>query len=33
MVGDTINIFIETQFNTDMGQTEIIENKISVIVL
>ena len=33
MVGDTINIFIETQFNTDIGQTEIIENKISVIVL
>ena len=33
MVGDTINVFIETQFNTDMGPTEIIEEKISVIVL
>ncbi len=33
MVGDTINIFIETQFNTDLGQTEVIENQISVIIL
>ena len=33
MVGDTINIFIETQFNTDMGQSETIENQIKVIIL
>ncbi len=33
MVGDTINVFIETQFNTDLGQTEIIEDQISVIIL
>ena len=33
MVGDTINLFIETQFNTDMGKTEIIEDKIMVIIL
>jgi len=33
MIGDTINIFIETQFNTDLGQTEVIENQISVIIL
>ena len=33
MVGDTINLFIETQFNTDMGETEIIEDKIMVIIL
>ena len=33
MVGDTINVFIETQFNTDMGQSETIENQIKVIVL
>ena len=33
MVGDTINVFIETQFNTDMGETEIILDQISVIIL
>ncbi len=33
MVGDTINIFIETQFNTDFGRTEIIEDEIKVIIL
>ena len=33
MVGDTINLFIETQLNTDMGETEIIEDKIMVIIL
>ena len=33
MVGDTINIFIETQFNTDMGETEIVEDVIKVVVL
>lgn len=33
MVGDTINIFIETQFNTDMGETETIEDNIKIIIL
>lgn len=33
MVGDTINIFIETQFNTDYGETEIIEDQIKVIII
>jgi hypothetical protein len=33
MVGDTINIFIETQFNTDFGRTEVIEDEIKVIIL
>jgi len=33
MVGDTVNIFIETQFNTDLGISEIIEDHIKVIIL
>jgi hypothetical protein len=33
MVGDTINIFIETQFNTDFGETEIVEDQIKVIII
>ena len=33
MVGDTINIFIETQFNTDLGESELVEDQISVIIL
>tara|TARA_R110001592_G_scaffold188005_1_gene432981 strand:- start:846 stop:1514 length:669 start_codon:yes stop_codon:yes gene_type:complete len=33
MVGDTINIFIETQFNTDLGENEIIKDHIKVIIL
>tara|TARA_B100001094_G_C18110889_1_gene761079 strand:- start:455 stop:1186 length:732 start_codon:yes stop_codon:yes gene_type:complete len=32
MVGDTINIFIQTVFNTDMGENEIVEDKIKVII-
>jgi len=33
MIGDTVNIFIETQFNTDFGKTETIEDEINVIIL
>tara|TARA_Y100000361_G_C11144332_1_gene337079 strand:+ start:310 stop:1029 length:720 start_codon:yes stop_codon:yes gene_type:complete len=33
MVGDTINVFIQTVFNTDMGESEIIEDQIKVIIL
>jgi len=32
MVGDTINIFIETQFNTDVGESEIVEDNIKIII-
>jgi len=32
MIGDTINIFIETMFNTDMGPSELVENNIKVII-
>ena len=32
MVGDTINLFIETVFNTDFGESEIIEDNIKVII-
>ena len=33
MVGDTINIFIETEFNTDVGESETVENQIKVIII
>ena len=33
MVGDTINIFIETQFNTDLGNSELVKDHIKVIIL
>jgi hypothetical protein len=33
MVGDTINIFIETIFNTDIGNSETLESEIKVIVI
>ena len=33
MVGDTINIFIETIFNTDMGNNEIINDNLKIIIL
>ena len=33
MIGDTINIFIETTFNTDVGEREIVENNIKVIII
>ena len=33
MVGDTINIFIETIFNTDIGNNEIINNNLKIIIL
>ena len=32
MVGDTINIFIETVFNNDVGESEIIKDQIKVII-
>ena len=32
MVGDTINIFIETEFNTDVGESEIVEDNIKIII-
>tara|TARA_R110001592_G_scaffold280361_1_gene547749 strand:- start:10687 stop:11328 length:642 start_codon:yes stop_codon:yes gene_type:complete len=33
MVGDTINLFVETTFNTDMGESEIIEDHIKIIII
>lgn len=33
MIGDTINIFIETTFNTDMGESETIEDHLKVIII
>ena len=33
MIGDTINIFIESKFNSDWGNTETITNQIKVIVI
>jgi hypothetical protein len=33
MIGDTINIFIETEFNTDIGESETVTNQIKVIVI
>ena len=33
MIGDTINIFIETTFNTDMGESEKTTDQIKVIII
>tara|TARA_B100000963_G_scaffold355312_1_gene373298 strand:+ start:737 stop:1411 length:675 start_codon:yes stop_codon:yes gene_type:complete len=33
MIGDTINIFIESIFNTDMGESEIITDQLKVIII
>jgi hypothetical protein len=33
MAGDTLNIFIQTVFNTDIGESEMIEDQIKVIIL
>jgi hypothetical protein len=33
MVGDTINVFIETIFNTDVGEREIITDNIKIIII
>lgn len=33
MVGDTINIFIETTFNVDMGESDVILDNIKVIII
>ena len=33
MIGDTINIFIETTFNTDIGESETIEDHLKVIII
>ena len=33
MIGDTINIFIETEFNTDVGESETVTNQIKVIII
>tara|TARA_R110000822_G_scaffold225456_1_gene358224 strand:+ start:292 stop:933 length:642 start_codon:yes stop_codon:yes gene_type:complete len=32
MIGDTINLFVETRFNTDLGQREIINNNFKIII-
>ena len=32
MIGDTINIFIETIFNSDLGQREVINDQLKVVV-
>jgi hypothetical protein len=33
MIGDTINIFIETMFNSDLGPRETINNNLKIIIL
>ena len=33
MIGDTINIFIESKFNFDLGNTETIENHLKIIII
>ena len=32
MIGDTINVFIETVFNTDKGRSEIVLNNLKIII-
>ena len=32
MIGDTINVFIETIFNSDVGNREVIEDQLKIIV-
>lgn len=32
MIGDTINVFIETVFNSDVGNREVIEDQLKIIV-
>ena len=33
MIGDTINVFIESVFNSDFGDTKTVENQIKVIII
>ena len=33
MIGDTINVFINTVFNTDVGENEIINENLKVVIL
>ena len=33
MIGDTINVFINTVFNTDVGKSEIINENLKVVIL
>ena len=33
MIGDTLNIFVETIFNTDIGEKEVVENHIKIIII
>ena len=33
MIGDTINIFTKTTFNGDLGESEVIEKQIKVIII
>ena len=32
MIGDTINLFVETVFNTDLGESETINDNLTVII-
>ena len=32
MIGDTVNIFIELQWNTDLGATEVKEDSLKIII-
>ena len=32
MIGDTINVFIETVFNSDVGNREVIEDQLKIII-
>ena len=32
MIGDTISLFVETRFNTDLGQGEEFNNEYKIII-
>jgi len=32
MMGDTVNIFMEFQWNTDLGETEVIEDSLKIVI-
>jgi hypothetical protein len=33
MIGDTINIFIETIFNNDIGDSDSVNNQLKIIII
>ena len=32
MIGDTVNIFMEFQWNTDLGETEVIKDSLKIVI-